>query len=180
MIINNKIHKKYIKIFIIIIIFLLGIFSKEIIEQNTFTYCIFRSLIGISMIYIGFLFYKVINYKNTLLSMLILLSISIFTSQENGLIDVWSLTFNNKVLFIISALSGSFFIIRFFYKYNINMTYLGKNSLIIMATHQIFMQISEKVGINNYFIEFLFVMVCEFVIIWIINNYALWILGKFK
>jgi len=179
-IINNKINKKYIKIFIIIIILLLGIFSKEIIEQNTFTYCIFRSLIGTSMIYIGFLFYKVINYKNTLLSMLILLSISIFTSQENGLIDVWSLTFNNKVLFIISALSGSFFIIRFFYKYNINMTYLGKNSLIIMATHQIFMQISEKVGINNYFIEFLFVMVCEFITIWIINNYALWILGKFK
>ena len=64
--------------------------------------------------------------------------------------------------------------------------FFGSNTLIIMATQQIIINYINRFTKQQYYLGFkgfymfLIVIIIEIPIIYIINNYDSWILGKFK
>lgn len=114
----------------------------------------------------------------------------LFLGIKNGRVDLWALKFNNKVLYVLNSLIGSIALIYLFkniFNNNIKfLIYLGKNTLIIMGTHQILIDIigvftnCERYNRSISFFIFLIVVLLEIPIIYLINNYLPWILGKFN
>lgn len=66
------------------------------------------------------------------------------------------------------------------------LNYLGKDTLIIMGTHQILIEVigvftnCERYNMSMSFFIFLIVMLLEIPIMYLINNHLSWILGKFN
>ena len=176
-------------IFIIIMSNLLQIsyWQENIINEIIYKILnlIVRSLIATLFILGGYYFqkkkYKII--KNPNLYVFILL-INIFICQINGLIDIHYCKINNFALFTYTAYTTSISIIIIIEKIckseNI-LSFFGKNSLIIMATHYTlpFIEVAKflcnnVLRIKNlyalYFFETIIVMLLEYVIIIIINK----------
>lgn len=178
-IVINKYFNKYFKVIAILFLFFIGLFGTTV-YYNKSIFIIYRSCIGIGFIAFG---YKIFDYiKNEKLNnimIIILLSLSFIISTFNGIIDIWSLWFNNIIIFIPCALIGSMGVIYLFKKNSVPLlSYWGINSLIVMSTHQILIELMIKIGIDNNFLKFGFIIMLEILIIYIINNYFPYILGK--
>ncbi len=155
---------------------------------------IVRSLIATLFILGGYYFQK-IRYKiiEKPIIYAIILLINIYICQINGLIDIHYCKINNFILFIYTAFTTSISIIIIVEKLCKNekiLSFFGKNSLIVMATHYTlpFIEIAKIIcdnvlKIQNlyiiYFFETVVVMLLEYVIIVIINH-KLNFLIKFK
>lgn len=136
------------------------------------------------------------------LSGILLLFVTFFISQINGVVDMHFLVFNNIFLYYLASLMGSFGLIlicksleRFSQALPLRfLQYYGKNSLVIMATHINFYVLYCSIVVSlhfvkyisrakNYFLCFgilLLVFISEIFIIEIINRLFPFILGKKK
>ena len=107
---------------------------------------------------------------------------------NNGLVGMFGLVFNNKFKYVFTSIIGSISIIFFFKRIQSNklLLFYGKNSLIILGTHGVVLYLIEdllRVNFDNYImgiIILILTLIIEIPIIYLINNYLPWILGKFN
>ncbi len=184
---------------VIYFILLFSSFIPFIIKEytmNKFVVIFLRVLVGIFFFGIGYYLFNYVNSKkiNKKLIILGLMLINVITSIISGFVDLYSLELGNYFLYYISAVSGMLCILLMC-KTSLELKplrFLGSNSLIIMATHQelirVFLKILQIItnetneGLRKNLpaglIVLLFVLLAEIPIIYIINNYIPFILGR--
>ncbi|MDU6533812.1 MAG: acyltransferase family protein [Intestinibacter bartlettii] len=190
-IINKYIKNKIVLNIIICILFFIGLYGKDI-YSNLILVTIYRSFIALGFFTIGsYTFDYVKNNNISYVAIIILVAILTVLAVNNKCVDLWGLRFNNKILYIICSIIGSYFSIFLFKRIATIrefklLEYFGRNSLIIMATHQIILEFFNKI-LNISFDGFLLpvtillvVLIIEIPIIYIVNNYLPFMIGKFK
>lgn len=131
---------------------------------------------------------------------LLLLIVNILISHYNGVVDLSFMIFNNDILFLIGAISGTMAVVLLCKNMKVEklikgLSYFGRNSLIIMATHIDFyvlliaIKISEGIQLtllhtSNQIVIYVFlalsILVMEIVIIYGYNRWFPFLLGKEK
>lgn len=167
---------------------ILFIISLTIHTENHNILVLFRCFIANGFLYVGYYGYNLIINKNLSILFIIALCVAnIILSHFNGLVDLWSLQFGNIFSYTICSILGSVSIIYLFKKINQSsiLKYLGENSLIIMATHQVLLEkfINVVTG-GQYtcltgFIILILIVLIEVPIIYVINRYLPFMIGKF-
>lgn len=167
---------------------ILFIISLTIHTENHNILVLFRCFIANGFLYVGYYGYNLIINKNLSILFIIALCVAnIILSHFNGLVDLWSLQFGNIFLYTICSILGSVSIIHLFkkIKQSFILKYLGENSLIIMATHQVLLEkfINVVTGGQYTYLTGLLMLVLivsiEIPIIYIINRYMPFMIGKF-
>lgn len=103
---------------------------------------VFVGLFYFSIGYYGFKNIRNINISKS--AIIIFFIVNIFLSLQNGAVDLYTIKFNNPILYTIFSMTGSFSIIlliKRFKDYLLKikiLSFIGQNSLVIMGTHQIF------------------------------------------
>lgn len=186
-------------IIIIIMVFILTQFIVPIFQGKNGIYLyisrliqlIGRPLVALLYIYIGAYMHKKLKQKNNIwILIIVLLILNIILGLLNGKVDLYSLKVNNLLLYYLSATFGSLSIILFFKKIKDTkiLEFFGKNSLIVMATHQKFpfigacKKILEKIKLDinvSIVVTFLFLILVEVLLVKIINKHFSFLI-KFK
>ena len=155
--------------------------NKALKKFNT---ALIRSIVGLMFINIGYYLYKFISKINLkVYQILIIALISIGGSVLNKPVNLSGLQFNNLFLYVFNSITGSLTIIFFSKKINESriLNFLGKNTLIIMATHQLIIEAILKSSLIKYLngIMIIFIIsLLEYPLIKIINKYLPFMLGK--
>ena len=142
------------------------------------------SSLALFFINFGYYTYNIINKINIeLYKIIIILLFSIVFSLINGKIDLWSLQFNNLFLYVFNSIVGSFAIILITKKINRSkvLDFLGQNTLVIMATHQLILEAILKSSLIKYLNDIMIIFIIlllEYPLIKIINKYLPFMLGK--
>ena len=143
-----------------------------------------RITIALFFINFGYYYFNIINKINfKSYNIICLLMISSLLAQVNGKVDLWSLKFNNLFLYVFNSITGSLAIIFMMKKINRSkvLDFLGQNTLIIMATHQLIIKsiLATSIGTKlNKLVLLCLVLIIEYPIIKIINRYLPFMLGK--
>ena len=178
---NNISKNKYKALFYISIVFIIAIFifvSKGNYTNviGKLTIVLVRSMVALFFINIGYYLYKVISKINfKIYQILILAAISIILSTLNGYVDL--------PLYVFNSIIGSLLIIAITKKINHSkvLKFLGQNTLIIMATHQLILQAILKSSLIKYLNDIMIIFIIlllEYPLIKIINKYLPFMLGK--
>ena len=186
-----KLHDS-IKILITILLFLIGLNGNKY-YINPYIIVLYRSLVGFGFFMLGKYSFKYIKKIDApYIDIFFMLLVSIILSLKNGCVDLWGLVFYNKVLYVLCSVVGSFTVILFFKKIsnkfdNIKLlNYIGLNSLIIMSTHQLILDIINRItgawGYSTLFglVICMIIIIIEVPIIYIINRYLPFMIGKFN
>ena len=158
-----------------------NVYSAVLREINI---VLIRSSVALFFINFGYYTYNIINKINIeLYKIIIILLFSIVFSLINGKVDLWSLQFNNLFLYVFNSIVGAFAIIFITKKINRSkvLDFLGQNTLIIMATHQLIIKfiLATSIGTKlNKIVLLCLVLIIEYPIIKIINRYLPFMLGK--
>lgn len=138
-----------------------------------------RILIAVSFILVGYLFKNIvieIMYKKKL--MIYFFITSLFIARLNGIVDLSVRQFNNPILYLLGGIIGSLFIIYCSGMLDIKLlSYIGKNSLIVMGTHQNILLIADTIINRNayYLFEQVYLLIIilgyEFLTIFLYSNY---------
>lgn len=174
---------------IIIINTLLFVLPVVFKTENHYLIVVLRCFVALGFITTGYYIYNnVVKVELKWTHMFSLFIVNTILALINGYVDLWGLDLGNILLYTSSGIIGSMTIIFLFKKINIRyLEYLGKNSIIIMATHQLILTYivntisgSERYGyIIGLIVAFIIILI-EIPIIYLINNYLPWMLGKFK
>ena len=185
-IINKNINKILFYLSIITIISVFILISKgnynTIIEK--FTVVFVRVVVAIFFINIGYYSYRFINKINLKVYQIITLTlVSIGFSLLNGHVDLWGIQFNNIFLYVFNSILGSLAIIFMMKKINGSkvLEFLGQNTLVIMATHQLILEAILKSSLIKYLNDIMIIFIIlllEYPLIKIINKYLPFMLGK--
>lgn len=159
------------------------------------------ALVAVVFVGLGYLSKKYININSIKYKQILLLFIlNLIIGMLNKKIDMFSNQYGNYLLFYLAAISGIFMNVGIIIKINniINikiLEYIGKNSFVFLALHQYFIYSELEKILNNVIsisygnhiirllISILFVIITIIVlypIIYVINRYFPWILGKKK
>lgn len=191
--INSKLNNKVIKV-IIVAITCMALLSSNMAFNNiifdAIKLIIIRSLVGMAFLSVGYYSFDKVNKNKISFKLLIVCTIIfVISAVYNKQVDLYSLVYNNRILYFMNAISLSLISILILKNIDINikvLTYSGTNSLTLMATHQALMLLISKITnikFDTYFkslILFIVVMMLEVVIIKVINSYCPWITGSFK
>ena len=144
-----------------------------------------RSMISLIFIIIGYSLCNVIKNLNLKWYQIAIITIlNIALAVINGYVDLWGIQFNNIIFYFINSILGSLNIISISKKINSKLlSFWGRNTLIIMATHQLILNMFSKINIVNelnFITKLILVLLIEYPIIVLINNYVPFLLGKFK
>lgn len=176
----NKI--RYEILFYMIIVSIVFILLK--LTHGKTAVALVRGIVALFFINIGYYLYNIINkVQLNFFSILIISIVSFISSMINGKVDLWTLHFNNIFLYVFNSIIGSLNIIFISKKIRTSniLKFFGKNTLIIMATHQIMTQFFLESSLNikyHKFIILCLVLIIEYPIIKIINKYLSFMLGK--
>lgn len=151
----------------------------------------FSQYINITMIIVGLFFilvgytYEIYFVKRCNTLMIIALLVTIIISLMNcgrGMPDYQN---GNRILFVIGAILGSYFILQIGHLIPFNVVrFWGKNSLIILGSHYPILRLIKNVSSVDKFSVisgmacFLLIILIEIPIIYFINNLCPFILGK--
>lgn len=190
-IMKYAIRNKYLICICSTIIYICG---NYMLKDNGVLFLFFgRICIATGFIMLGNYSLNLINKTNVPYYCLILLFVfQVILSKINGFVDLNNLVLNNKVLYLINSLLGSYLIIEISKKIlkSEELVYWGRNSLVVMATHLNIIYLFKKLW--NIFwggfcfeyitglIIFIGLLVIEKMIIYVINNYIPFIIGKNK
>lgn len=150
------------------------------------------SFFGIGYIFNNYIIHKIHLSKMSYVLVLFLAFVTnIFVSGINERVDVINKQYGNIFLFYLGAFSGiAFVIILSSFLSNISIIYYwGKNSLIILCSHKFFliffMLLFNNLGLNSLLqIKFVnliytaFILISISPLIYFINNYAPFLIGK--
>lgn len=187
----SKIKNNIIKCAFFISLFIIGLCGDYFIHNIILT-PMYRSLVGLGFYVLGSYSFKYLNKINvSYITLFIVFVVDLFLALNNKCIDLWALTFNNRFIYLTCSILGSFCIILLFKNLserNISnniLKFFGINTLIIMSSQQFIINCINKLTKMNYYNTlyglaiFILVIVIEIPIIYIINNYIPWMLGKF-
>lgn len=163
--------------FVFIIGFLLIIFKTAIP-------CAGQTGIGLLFLFSGFIACRYYT-QSTLTSVILTGFLTVILSLLNGKVDMAEWFFGSTPLYILGSLVGSYFIINISkYTKSELLKYYGKNTLIVLGTHQAFLLpirhyahlpvFPVKIGI----IIFILVAITELPIIFVFNRYIPFLCGK--
>lgn len=143
---------------------------------------ILRAFIAFGFIAFGYSISQLIKKENiNIIIGIIMISINIVATIFNGVVDLYSLNFGNPIMYVLQGVTGSLGIIIILMNIkSIKIDFLskiGENTLIIMSTHQILLMILTRVGLNNT-IVFILICLLEIPIVYIVNNYFSWVIGR--
>lgn len=188
----DRIESKSSKYIMLVILFLIGLYGKNYYE-NMILIVIYRAFIGLGFYSIGnYIYDYVTNCNLSYLSLVIIFATNMILALNNSYIDLWGLYFNDKFIYVFCSIVGSLSVIIFFkkisnrIKYKKILMFFGRNTLIIMSTQQIIINYINIVTKSQYYstkeglIVLLIVMIIELPIIYIINNYLPFMIGKLK
>lgn len=142
--------------------------------------------IATGFIAVGYYLFELIGKKDfKIWQIAILFVIQVIFAKVNGLVDLNNLVLNNVILYTINSILGSLLVIEISKKIKCDeLIYLGKNSLIIMVTHLNLIYLIRKYITFNFFtylggaLLLVLILICEIIIIQLINNYCPFIIGK--
>lgn len=179
---NNKKIIYSVLIFIGVSVISLSIWA---LTRSFIALILIRSMISLIFIIIGYSLCNVIKNLNLKWYQIAIITIlNIALAVINGYVDLWCIQFNNIILYFINSILGSLNIISISKKINSKLlSFWGRNTLIIMATHQLILTMFSKINIVNelsFTTKLILVLVIEYPIIVLINNYTPFLLGKFK
>lgn len=178
--INKNVEMNWIKVIVYTSIYVIPFIVRS---ENIIMVMILRTCTALGFIAFGNYISSWIKNKDfSIISIFILLIINVLIAYKNGLVDLYGLTFYNPCYYIIGSISGFLFLIGTFKKVKIRLKVLdqiGRNTLIIMATHQICTSLSHIITKNEAII-FIITIILEIPIIYIVNRYMPWIIGKFS
>lgn len=174
----------------------ISIYIVSIILPNNIFYPVSRILLATFYLYLGYVLNNINKIeKINLFYYFILVLIHMYLCNLNGSITVMTMNLNSKILFIVSSILGILLVWGLFKMYISNemkfLTYFGKNSIIIMLTHVIFIEIIKlldykiNLGICNLgyaegIIVTQIVLLLEIPTIFIMNKYFYYLFGKKK
>ncbi len=178
----------------IIILYIIGL-VLPMIAINRPTILLSRVLVALGFIYVGYISFKFIN-KIDLKTPYIIILIIIFAylTRFNGVTSLYNVRYRNLFMFTFFSIVNSFLWILLSKKIqNVKyiskaITYIGTNTLVIMATHQKIIEIVVQRLINGYqyknylpgIIGMIIIMIIEIPIIEFINRKAPILAGKKK
>lgn len=178
---------------VFLILFIIGLYGEYINHNIIVMITLMRAFVGLGFYALGYYTYKYISKINMPYFILIALFLfNCFLAFENTWIDLWALRFGNRLIYITCSVLGSISMILIFKKlgdsnrFKYVFKFFGSNTLTIMATQQIIINYINRATKQQYYIGFkgfymfLVVIIIEIPIIYVVNNYASWILGKFK
>lgn len=127
-----------------------------------------------------------VRKKNiTWYALVILTIVSVILSKINGFVDLNNLVFNNKILYLVNSLLGTYLVLEISKLINVEeLLYWGKNTLIVMATHLNIIYLFSKFSEIYYFgyitgmIMFVGLLAVEKIIIYVVNTYVPFLVGK--
>lgn len=159
--------------------------SIWILTRSFIALILIRSMIAIIFITIGYFLCNIIqNLDLKWYQIIMITALTIILARMNGYVDLWGIQFNNILLYFINSILGSLNIIFISKKLTSRLlSFWGRNTLIIMATHQLILIMFSKIDIVNelnFITKLILVLVIEYPIIILINNYAPFLLGKLK
>ena len=175
-----------------LIIFIVPFFIHTV---NHFGIVFIRNFTAIGFIAFGYYGYNFLIQNDISMKYLIIaLMVNIILAILNKNVDLYSLKYNNAILYFICSISGSCIAIFIFKKLKLNKVkllfrYFGLNSLIVMATQQVILwSIIKKItGIDTFNYNFIYgtvvfvlIMIIEVPIIEVINRYLPFLLGNFN
>lgn len=182
---KNLLKNKYVILIISAVIYTLGNFMMK----DYGIVCLFlgRICIAVGFIMIG-------NYALDLekkvnaswYGLIILAVVSVILSKINGFVDLNNLVFNNHVLYLINSLIGTYLVLEISKLIDVDeITYWGKNTLIVMATHLniIYIVFNKILGIYSFgyvtgMIVFILLLGAERIIIYVVNRYMPFLMGR--
>lgn len=161
---------------------------------------LWRSFAGVGFLAMGYLGYKVLTkayHWSVYVSVLLVFAVSMHC---NIFVSLVGLRFGNPLLYVLSSVCGSFLLIQMSRKLSANkenaviswVVYLGQNTLIILGTHMLFVEIIRlldyklfdnalyRLGILEGIVFAALVIGCEMAVIPIVNRYFWFVLGKRK
>lgn len=159
--------------------------SIWILTRSFIALILIRSMIALIFITIGYFLCNIIqNLDLKWYQIIMITALTIILARMNGYVDLWGIQFNNILLYFINSILGSLNIIFISKKLTSRLlSFWGRNTLIIMATHQLILTMFSKINIINelnFITKLILVLVIEYPIIILINNYASFLLGKLK
>lgn len=177
-IIHRYINQKYIQV---IITFLIGVML--IINHCLFP-CAGQVGIGLLFLCCGFLLCKLFQFNNAILTVISGL-MTVMITILNGKVDMAEWYFGVIPLYIIGSITGTYFVINISKSINLwILIYFGKNTLIILGTHQaILLPIRHYAKMPvfstiNGTIIFIAITLIEIPIIYVFNRYIPFLCGK--
>ncbi|MCR5526213.1 MAG: acyltransferase family protein [Lachnospiraceae bacterium] len=172
---------------------------------HLFAVAVLRILFCMLLLNIGFLLNRLLNYRSFLsldfVTGICLICVTCYASSYNGITDLHFLVFGNILLYLSAAVCGSLGVIllcRCLENISQNgslrgLSWLGKNSLIVMVTHLDFyvLYVAEIGGLHFSkpiiaqpshdavlsLLSLFFVMIAEVVIINIVNRFFPFLMG---
>lgn len=177
-----KIENIYLKFSLIGLSFIVP-FAISLINYNIILLFFCRSFIAFGFICIGYSSKKIIEKLN-ITSAVILLIVSFVLCQFNSYVDLYRLKLGNILFYVVNGTIASYGVIAISKSLVRNkiLEFWGKNTLIILGTHQLITRFTLKI-INSSDVIFnililILVMILEYPIIKLINKYFPWIIGK--
>lgn len=173
----RKISNNYILIsFGILAILLSGILNFIIFN---------RILLAFAFICFGYYSHKVFAWNNQIVFVLSI-AVTIIVTLINGSSDINSWNYKYYPIFLIGAITGTYFIIQLCKYFNFRLQYFGKNSLVIMGTHLPLLWGVEKILFHNVndllahqlALSGIIVIILEFPTIFVLNKYLPILIGK--
>lgn len=195
-----------------VIVLILSILSNELYHRyftatdtyfnyfiNCFIIVVIRTGFAITFLAIGFYFHHAISGQTLSTGIYLLLGAGFFVLNQilgfkNGGVDLNQLVFNDYLLYYLAALTGTMFILCLSNALPAlpPLTYMGKNSLIIMATHMncrffgacfliadMVLKFLPQAGLLGYYIIVTICMAAlEWIAITIINRFFPFLAGK--
>lgn len=184
-VLRNLLKNKYVICIISAIIYTLGNFMMK----DYGLICLFLGRICIA---VGFIMIR--NYTMNLIrkrnmpwyGLIVIAILSVILSKINGLVDLNNLVFNNHILYLINSLIGTYLILEISKLIDIDeITYWGRNTLIVMATHLniIYILFNKILGIYSFgyvtgMIVFVLLLAVERIIIYVVNRYMPFLMGR--
>lgn len=169
-----------------VLIFIIPFIFKT---DNHYLIVALRCFTAYGYISLGYFGYKILIEKEISLKYIVLLLIgNIICAYLNGFIDLWNLNFKNPFLYVGSSILGVLAVIFIFKKLKQGkiLRCFGVNTIIIMSTQQVILDIISKFTGQQYYnyligiAIFIITIIIEIPIIEIINRYMPFMLGKFK
>lgn len=184
-VLRNLLKNKYVICIISAIIYTLGNFMMK--DYGLICLFLGRICIAVGFIMIGNYTMNLIRKRNMPWYGLIVIAIlSVVLSKINGFVDLNNLIFNNHILYLINSLTGTYLILEISKLIDIDeITYWGRNTLIVMATHLniIYILFNKILGIHSFgyvtgMIVFVLLLAVERIIIYVVNRYMPFLMGR--
>ncbi len=145
-----------------------------------------KAVIAHGFLTVGFTAQKLLRERHVFLGLCSLVAVA-FLSALNPLPDMSRLLFGNPALYFVSSILGSYAVLQVSKCISSKMlSYLGCGSIIVMGTHNPFLYFAKHVFKVNEFsfllgsVMVLVIILLEFPVIYIIQNYLPWVIGKKK